>query len=186
MQSFEIILKNERSRLYDRLALFIFILNAVGICLVFYLNYSSISQKDTGQITALALFIFLSVLWGSSRNYIKKYLFVFASVSTGLYWLLMGFWWIGLILLLLSLFYTLSKKDYKVKVNSDNISYPSFPKRLINWNELNNAVLKDGLLTIDFKNNRIIQHYIDTRRKMIDQKEFNEFCTQQLKASRTK
>jgi hypothetical protein len=41
-------------------------------------------------------------------------------------------------------------------------------------------MIKDGLLTIDFKNNRIIQQQIANISSGIDEKEFNDFCRQQL------
>ena len=67
-----------------------------------------------------------------------------------------------------------------MKVNfSDQIIYPSFPKRIIHWKELSNVILKDGLLTIDFKNNKIIQQSIMYADR-VNEKEFNEFCKKQL------
>jgi hypothetical protein len=43
--------------------------------------------------------------------------------------------------------------------------------------------MKDGVLTIDFKNNKIIQQSIDEARSSVNEKEFNEFCQKQLQAS---
>jgi hypothetical protein len=77
--------------------------------------------------------------------------------------------------------YNLSKRKLKVSF-ANQIIYPSFPTRIIQWNELNNVILKDGLLTIDFKNNKIIQQLIK-HSNAINEKEFNEFCKQQLKAA---
>ncbi|MEO5892804.1 MAG: hypothetical protein ABIQ31_21320 [Ferruginibacter sp.] len=45
------------------------------------------------------------------------------------------------------------------------------------WNEFSNIILKDNLLTIDFKNNKLIQVSIDESKMTIDEKEFNEFCS---------
>ena len=76
--------------------------------------------------------------------------------------------------------YLVSKRELKIIIENDHIVYPAFPKRRLNWNELNNMVLKDGLLTIDFKNNRIIQQYIEETSHTINEKEFNDFCIEQL------
>jgi hypothetical protein len=46
---------------------------------------------------------------------------------------------------------------------------------------LNNAILKDGILTIDFKNNRVLQAEIEDRMNDVNEVEFNDFCRQQLK-----
>jgi len=55
--------------------------------------------------------------------------------------------------------------------------------RKIQWAAVANMILKDGLLTIDMKNNRIIQQYIDDAKTKVDQQEFNEFCRQHLVSS---
>ncbi len=64
----------------------------------------------------------------------------------------------------------------------NKITHPWFIRPLL-WNDLNNAILKDGILTIDFKNNKIIQQQIDELSASINEKEFNDFCKQQLATS---
>ena len=44
------------------------------------------------------------------------------------------------------------------------------------WNEFSNIILKDGLLTLDFKNNKLIQVAIDEEKTAVDVNEFNGFC----------
>ena len=44
-------------------------------------------------------------------------------------------------------------------------------------------MLKDGLLTIDSKDNKVIQQLIDEEKTKIDEKEFNDFCKDQLRKS---
>ncbi|HRX94260.1 MAG TPA: hypothetical protein P5158_09100, partial [Chitinophagaceae bacterium] len=58
--------------------------------------------------------------------------------------------------------------------------YPSFPVTKIQWNELNNIILKDEVLTIDLKSNKLIQHSIGNANNSVNEEEFNEFCRQQL------
>lgn len=45
------------------------------------------------------------------------------------------------------------------------------------WNEFNNVVIKDGLLTFDFKNNRVKYIAIE---EVLDEIKFNEYCRKQL------
>jgi hypothetical protein len=106
--------------------------------------------------------------------------FYVSAVAILLFWIVNGYWWIGLLMLLLFLLFKVSDRQLIVTVSNSNLEYPSFPKRNIQWKDLSNLVLKDGLLTIDFKNNRIIQQYIGTESKPINEKEFNEFCREQL------
>lgn len=48
------------------------------------------------------------------------------------------------------------------------------------WAAMDNVILKDSLLTIDFKTNKIIQVEIAETAQAIDEAEFNKFCTGQI------
>ena len=76
--------------------------------------------------------------------------------------------------------YYISVRRMVVTVSQEQILYPTWPERKIKWTELSNLVLKDSLLTIDFKTDKIIQQMIDEKRTSINETEFNEFCRQQL------
>jgi len=56
-------------------------------------------------------------------------------------------------------------------------------EKLYTWVEIQNVVLKDGLLTIDFKNNHIFQSPVTTKDVQPDEKSFNQFCRQQLQTT---
>jgi energy-coupling factor transporter transmembrane protein EcfT len=59
-------------------------------------------------------------------------------------------------------------------------------KEKISWKELNNVIIRDGMITIDFKNNRLIQATTDDEDDDdydVDDDEFNAFCQEQLKAA---
>jgi len=58
-----------------------------------------------------------------------------------------------------------------------------FPKQ-ISWSELNNVIIKDDLLTMDFKNNKVFQRYTDDEEDdeyEVESDEFNEYCLGRLK-----
>ena len=51
------------------------------------------------------------------------------------------------------------------------------------WSELNNVMIKDDLLTMDFKNNTLFQAYTDDEDDEeydVEDEEFNEFCRRML------
>ncbi len=82
-------------------------------------------------------------------------------------------------MIVLAIFYFIAKKKLIVTVREDLIRYPSFPEKNILWSDITGIVLKDGLLTIDFKNNKLIQQYVDES-VSVNEKEFNEFCAKKL------
>jgi hypothetical protein len=48
------------------------------------------------------------------------------------------------------------------------------------WALLNNVILKDDVLTLDFKSNKIIQEEVDAEKSKMDQLAFNSYCHKQL------
>lgn len=51
------------------------------------------------------------------------------------------------------------------------------------WNELNNVMIKDDLLTMDFKNNTLLQAYTDDEDDEeydVEDEEFNDYCRKRL------
>jgi hypothetical protein len=186
MQQFEFILPNEKKKLYDRFALLLFLLNMAGIILKMF--YASQKEGNTVSLylSAGALLLLTCPNLLVYKNKVRRYLKIFAgaAIALSLYWFWLGPWWAGLLVLILTFFYTVAQRELKIEVAALQISYPSFPKKIIQWNELNNLVLKDGLLTIDFKNDKIIQHYPEAKMNPVNEQEFNEFCRQQLMSNR--
>lgn len=45
------------------------------------------------------------------------------------------------------------------------------------WSEFNNVILKDNLLTLDFKNNKLLQLTIAENDTSVDENMFNTFCS---------
>lgn len=84
------------------------------------------------------------------------------------------------ITLLFDIFSKITTRNLEVAFTKNDIQYPSFPIKKIKWDEVAQVILKDGLLTIDFKSNKIIQQTIDEIKTPVDEKEFNDFCRQQL------
>jgi len=95
-------------------------------------------------------------------------------------WMKEGFWWLSIVLLLFILLDFIAHKKLVVHVTDKTIVVPYVMQKTVDWNEVNNVILKDGLLTIDFKNNKLFQQLILNSDADVNEKEFNEFCRQQL------
>lgn len=68
----------------------------------------------------------------------------------------------------------------EIAFDEDGVTVNSFPRKSYEWKELANVVLKDGILTVDFKNNKLIQKEIESEASKKDEEEFNTFCKSQL------
>ena len=64
--------------------------------------------------------------------------------------------------------------------DAEEISFNSFPRKIYLWENVSNVVLKDGLLTIDLKDNTLIQKQVNDEVEKEIEQEFNGFCQEQL------
>ena len=176
MKQFELLLKNEKKKSYQRITWLIIISN---IALLILLSIKGIFSK--GEVIAIVIMIGLAVfipLYVKSKDVKIETSIIFIILMT--VWISTGYWWVAIINFVFEIFQIAALRNLIVRVKPDTVIYPSFPQRQIDWKELSNLILKDGLLTIDFKNNKIIQQYVDQKSLTIDEKEFNDFCRQQL------
>ena len=68
----------------------------------------------------------------------------------------------------------------KILVSEKSIVLPGLSgDRIVEWTQLANVVKKHDLLTLDFKNNKLLQVQV-INADHIDEDEFNQFCQQQL------
>lgn len=74
------------------------------------------------------------------------------------------------------------KFPQEVAFDADEIVFNSFPKKSYQWSDLQNVVLKDNVLTIDFRNNKLIQKETDAPVSYSIETEFNGFCANMLNA----
>ncbi len=86
--------------------------------------------------------------------------------------------WLVILMALLLIFYYLSQRKRIIRIRPESISFPALLQKNIDWTELNNVILKDGILTIDFNNNHILQVEI---KEAVNEGEFNDFCREQLR-----
>lgn len=187
MNHFELALKNEKLLYYHRMAVLLLIINFAAFIIVSI--YAATSSTRTFAIVgiavstiglAMAYWQYATVKDASNKKNVIG--LIFAAVC----WGLMQSWVPAVICLLVQVFYSISTKKQIVKVINEGVQYPAlFATTLAKWNQLNNVVLKDGLLTIDFKNNKIIQAEITEQNPGVNEQEFNQFCNAHLTGNST-
>ena len=68
----------------------------------------------------------------------------------------------------------------KILVSEKSIVLPGLSRdRIVEWTQLANVIKKHDLLTLDFKNNKLLQVQV-INADHVDEDEFNQFCQQQL------
>lgn len=72
------------------------------------------------------------------------------------------------------------KFSAEVRAGDDGIVFNSLPAKSYPWGDINNILLKENMLTIDYRNNKIFQKEIETDVSDALEKEFNAYCRERL------
>ena len=177
MPRYVITLRNEKLRTYTLISWLIIALNFVSFLYLGILGSSSATNLPyfaAGLLLIIFIFRFVSKREDFESDSISLcYSLVIIA------WIVLQYYWAAVIIIFLFLFQDISRRKLVVLFFDDRIVYPSFPKRAIQWQDLNNVILRDGILTIDLKNDKVLQNEILSPTSEID---FNEFCTAQLES----
>ncbi len=175
MQKFELHLKNENLKTYRVLNWLFLIAN------VFVLLFSMFQANSKSSIVVLISIIvyFIAVFIYKKKQ--KQFEGVFL-IMTAIIWINLRLGWFTILTLFLILLSVIVSRKLKTVFLIEKIIYPSFPKKNILWETVSNVILKDGILTIDLKNNKIFQNEIieSTDKFSVDEIQFNQFCQEQL------
>ncbi len=96
-------------------------------------------------------------------------------------WLKLNYCWIAIVLLVLIFLSKQAIQKRTIVFEKDRVSVsPPFAQNYT-WHDFQNVVLKDGLLTLDFNNNKLLQVHILSEISAPQEAEFNDFCQTNLK-----
>jgi hypothetical protein len=103
--------------------------------------------------------------------------FFWPIVVASLSWLILpsGFY-IGLLVLIAALFERQSHIPVEVGIDAAGITFNHFPVKSYTWNLIQRCLIKDGILTIDYKDNRLYQKEISSDISVEEENEFNSYC----------
>jgi hypothetical protein len=176
MESFVLLLKNEKLRSHKRIGYWVTAMN-----FVFFVFFAFFVKQGYEKFLWILLSMLIPILYYTATTISKKNISITYCMLI-MMWLTISVWlaFIHIVLLILDI---LANRKLKIIFYTNGVEYPSFPKKTIQWNELDNVILKDGLITIDFKNNHLVQSEINTSTNEIDETAFNRFSQQQLKKS---
>ena len=179
---YNLALRNDKVKQYNRFAIFIILLNLLVLLAVSYFSAESRIRVYAffGSLTIAVTLIVMFFLVRRKQHTESIYLLagLFFSFLT---WMQVGNVWASIIIVLLMLLYIIAKKPVIIHFENDQIVYSTIPKKSVSWDQLSNVMLKDGLLTIDYRSNKIMQAEIVDLAGMINEKDFNEFCSQRLR-----
>jgi hypothetical protein len=176
MQKFEIEIKNEKIKSYRMITMLIVILNSLFFIFLLF----DISQRKNALISLGFILAFTGYRFYISKKNNQSFFF-----DEWIFFLLMILWvdnyLIAIISMLLFLLYAIALQKFTYNFDSSIIKQKNFPWKKYKWNELRNVILKDDMLTMDFKSNKLMQAEIVNAN--INESEFNAFAKKQLSLS---
>lgn len=156
------------------------------LLLIFSLLAFGSVQFRTG-LNLFHCFAFLVILFGLLSNLqalrkqremqFRNWLFV-----AGIFWLGMPYFqWLFLPFSLFALLEAQTKYPLEIGFHENGIVLNALFKKKIAWSSLQSVKLKDGMLTLDFKDNTLIQkEVLDDDEPDAEEDEFNEYCRGKL------
>lgn len=173
-----VILKNRQSKYID------FIGFLLGVLSVIFFVRELVFAHQVGVAYLLGAVFVTGVLiwnvWQSSKG--KKVYYSRALLIAALVWMKMPYFqWLTFVFIILALLEYQAKYSLEIGFSDQEVVINSLFKKRYQWTQFDNVMLKDGLLTLDFTNNRILQREVeDDEEDEAGEEEFNAYCRKQL------
>jgi hypothetical protein len=166
-------LKRENARKTDLVS---FILLVFSFCSFTYVQFR---QGFNGFLFIAALILLTGLLINIQASRKKKEMqFSNWLFAAGIFWLGMPwFQWMIIPFVVFALLEAQVKYPLEIGFYTDGVVINTLFKKKIPWSSFQSVILKDGLLTLDFKNNTLIQkEVLDEDDPDADEDEFNDYC----------
>ena len=179
MKEYIVQLPNEKAKTYQVVTAIILLINLLA------LGMFSINTPDPNKIIWGGMTMSMLALLYFAFNFYTKRLSPFRTgisfIVIAIFWILVGKYLLAAFILLFAIAGFFTSRKFNVIFSADKILYPSFPVKTFLWDEVSNVILKDNVLTIDLKNNKLIQSVIEkVSADEIDENDFNKFCREQM------
>jgi hypothetical protein len=170
-------LKRENARKTDLVSSLLLIFSILAFC------YVQICSGFNGFLSIAAIILFLGLLLniyvyrkGKEMRF-RNWLF-----AAGIFWLGMPYFqWMFIPFVFFALLEAQAKYPLEIGFFADGVVLNSLFKKKWPWASLESVILKDGLLTLDFRNNKLIQkEVLDDDEPDALEDEFNDYCRSKL------
>lgn len=168
-----IVLKKRSFASVDLVSQIMLVIAAIAFVAAYFTGFIIGTISIVMAIAVLAWLVYC--IWQNKRGIAPFYRFGLLIGAIGWYSLEDGIW-VAWIYLLAAMLEKQVKFPEEIAFDENEIVKNSFPKKRYSWSELNNVVLKDGLLTIDFKNNQLIQKELESNTTEALEHEFNAYA----------
>jgi hypothetical protein len=179
VSKFIIEIPNEKAATYKVVTLIVLLLNFFVFGFVFMHAVAGSSQ--IAAIAGLACNGIAIVYYLLNKKHLKTPYTEIIFFINAVLWLLWANYIVAGLMIVFSLLSFYANKKIQISFTDDEIIYPSFPVKKYAWDEVENVIWKDDILTIDLKNNKLLQFNIDKAFAAgFDAVGFNAFAAQKV------
>ena len=170
-------LKRENARKTDAVSFLLIIFSILAFCYMQIRNGFDGFQSTAAVILIIGLLLNLKVLQKEKEMQFRNWLF-----AAGIFWLGMPFFqWMFIPFVFFALFEAQAKYPLEIGFYEGGILLNTLIKKKFSWHSLQSVILKGGLLTLDFKDNKLIQkEVLDEDEPDAPEDEFNDYCRSKL------
>ncbi len=153
MHKYEIILINEKEKTYRVISWLLLFTNFISLFLItISVDFNKLGPFIFNLLAAATIFIGQYFKRKNDKITYSLAFFIFS-----LAWFNTAYDWVAYINLIFFILEPLANRKLSVRFYNSWIIYPSAISKKILWKEINNALLKDDILTLDLKNNKLFQ-----------------------------
>lgn len=201
---YRFVIRDKKFSGYKKIASLLFAVNAV-VFIAFAIARQSISSQLILFAGSSILLVYSFYHWKYKQKGEKSYIIIYLLTAT--IWLIETPYYFFPILFLVLLFFQYKmERDVVISFSDTVVTINRLTNLDYQWSAFNNIVLKDGLLTLDFVNNKIIQEEPDWTEPLLFAQynenepepyshsdvigedyprlelEFNDFCSRQIQS----
>jgi hypothetical protein len=178
MQKFEFVIKNEKLKTFRLICMLIVVVNTL---LFTGLIFDPVSRKNSMiALILLVLYTFFR-FYKSKRSKTSFYFDEWVLFLVMMLWVAQDNYFLAVANMLLFVLYSASVDTTTYEFTNETIKQKNFPWKKYSWTQLSNVVLKDKILTMDFKDNRLFQ--VTVENEDIAEPVFNEYAREQIMQS---
>jgi hypothetical protein len=149
-------------------------------------NWSSRAYHNAAILYAvlssfIAVWCIYSLVFAPRLKRVPYFRLALAAAAIGWFVEPLNNYWMGALYAIAVLIERQVKFPAEIGVDDLGITFNSLPSRSYKWHEINNMLLKDDIITIDFKNNKIYQKETEADVSPALEKEFNAYCSAKLR-----
>lgn len=182
-----ITIKKPESQKADAVTLLMLLPATVFFLYVAVVQWYSMEQPVAAFYFWLSAFI---VLWSmyryvsARRNHgIAFYRWALLAAAIGWWLAPVSNYWLAGLFAMAAFMEQRVKIPQELGVDESGIAFNTLPAREYSWKDINHLLLKEGILTVDYKNNKLYQHTIESEISADLENEFNRYCESKLAAA---